>query len=363
MTNHIERALTALGKGAVRASQIPDLEVMPTDSIALNEDILACGGFPRGRIIEVRAKPSAGKSTFMQWVAGQIQKRSWDITFANGEKLTRPGSVCWFDAEGTLMSGYASSSGMDLVSTVVPSTGLGNDFLHKLKIAIALDVFDLIIIDSMQAVVPDAISEVVGQRSMHQKLAQAVMWSQFFNEIQGGYKIWDAQGKVIQGKCVEHMFDTDDDIPKEKATTEYHRIGHKKCCLVFISHAKVKIEAASGPRRPSFGAPKTDTSGGEEKNFAFSLRLEIIHIKNKMAKKDGERILKYREVKFKSTKNKLGIPLRDHNFFLGVDGRLILDKQDLVDIDDEADEVIPEEGSSEELMASAKKDIEALRSK
>jgi len=57
------------------------------------------------------------------------------------------------------MKGYAQGSGMNLSQVVVPQFGLGNDMLYKLKQAIALDAFDLIVVDSMQAVIPDSVSD------------------------------------------------------------------------------------------------------------------------------------------------------------------------------------------------------------
>jgi RecA/RadA recombinase len=256
------------------------------------------------------------------------------LNFQDGSSVTRFGTVCWFDSEKSLMKSYAEGSGMDLSRVVTPQFGLGNDMLYKLKQAIALDAFDLIVIDSIQAVIPDSISDIKGSRNMRDKLASSVMWAQFFQEIQGGFKIRDADGKLIRSKAPEYVYDDEEDESgrKRRGATEkqvftVHRLGSKKCCLVFINHARTKIETGF-----SRGGSKTYTPGGEEKDYAFSLRLELKPRGNKMGKTKGERILKYKEVEFKSGKNKLGLPLRSHIFLLGIDGTLMVDDSDLHDI-------------------------------
>ncbi len=346
----IDRALAALGNAAVLGANIPDLEVMPTESKALNDDILACGGLPRGRAVEVYAKSSVGKSTFCQWLAGQVQAKEWDISFRDGTGIKRKGTVCWFDAERSMMKDYAKGSGMDLSQVILPEIGLGNDTLYKLKQCIALDVFDLIVLDSIQAVIPDEIADVQGSRSMNQRLAASKMWAQFFGELQGGFKIRDAAGVLIKSKCPEYVYNVSADdegrgAPKEGQVTNFHKLGSKKCCLIFVNHARVKI--STGFSR----GPKTYTPGGDEKDFAFAIRIELKSKGNKMGKTKGERILKWRDVEFKATKNKLGMPLRSHDFGLGIDGRLILDQSDMhdVELDMEADPDEEEEQAIEEL--------------
>lgn len=332
--NEIDRALKALGSAAVLGSDIPDLEVMPTESKVLNDEILACGGLPRGRIIEIYAQSSVGKSTFCQWLAGQVQTKEWSLKFRDGTTTVRKGTVCWMDAERSLMKNYAQGSGMDLSQVIIPAFGLGNDMLYKLKQAVALDAFDLIVVDSLQAVIPDSVADIQGSRSMRDKLAPSVMWNQFFQELQGGYKIRDANGKLIQSRSPEYVYSVGEDgededngrTPKELQVTNFHRMGSKKCCLIFINHARTKI--TTGYSR----GPKTYTPGGNSKDFSFAARIEMRSKGNKMGKVKGERILKYREIEFKSTKNKLGMPLRSHTFFLGIDGRLMLNEGDLHDI-------------------------------
>ena len=356
--NEIDRALEALGRSAIIGTDIPDLEVMPTESKALNDDILACGGLPRGRVIEIYAESSVGKSTLCQWLAGQVQRQEWTLTFGDGSTIKRQGTVCWFDAERTLLKGYAAGSGMDLSQVVVPSFGLGNDMLYKLKQVIALDAFDLIVVDSLQAVIPDSNSDVQGSRSMHDKLAASTMWAQFFQELQCGFKIRDANGKLINSRTPEYVYSVGDEdegkrTPVEKSVRNFHRLGAKKCCLIFVNHARTKISLGFSR------GPKTYTPGGGEKDFAFSARIELIRKANKTGKIKGERILKYREVEFKSTKNKLGLPMRSHTFFMGIDGRLMLDETDLHDIKTDLD--ADQNEDEEEAIASLKEKMEAIK--
>jgi len=362
--SEIDRALEALGNAALVGTKIPELEVMPTESKALNDDILACGGLPRGRAVEIYAQSSVGKSTFCQWLAGQVQRQEWSLQFRNGDSITRFGTVCWFDAERSLMKGYAEGSGMDLSQVVVPDFGLGNDMLYKLKQVIALDAFDLIVVDSMQAVIPDSVADIQGSRSMKDKLAASVMWAQFFQELQGGYKIRDAAGKLISSKSPEFVYRTgkdDDDegsskrAPKEGQVDNFHRLGSKKCCLIFINHARTKIQTGFASR----GGSKTYTPGGGEKDYAFAARIELKHRGNKMGKTKGEKVLRFKEVEFKSIKNKLGMPLRSHVFGLGIDGRLILDDDDLHDI--ELDLEADQDDDEEDAITSLKKKMQKLK--
>jgi len=351
--NEIDRALKALGNSARLGSDIPPVEVMPTAAKSLNEDILACGGLPRGRALEVYAGPSVGKSTLTQWFAGCVQAQTWKVNFRDGTSVIRLGTVCWFDAERSLMTDYAKGSGMIMDQLVVPDFGLGNDMLYKLKQAIALDVFDLIVIDSMQAVIPDSVADIQGSRNMRDKLAASTMWSQFFQEIQGGYKIRDAAGKLIQSRSPEYVYAVSDDddgttaAPKESQVTNFHRLGSKQCCVIFINHSRTKI--STGFSR----GPNTYTPGGSEKDYAFACRLELKPKGNKMGKLKGERILKYREVEIKATKNKLGVPMAAHTYFLGIDGSLMLDENELHDIQ------IDVEGAKEDEEEEAA--IQALR--
>lgn len=327
----IDEALSLLGDAAIPASKLQQVPVMPLSSKALNDDIFACGGVPRGKAIEVLAKSSVGKSTFVQWLAGQIQSREYEF-----DGVKRRGLVAWFDAEKSLVADYATGSGMDLTRTAVIDFGLGNDMCYKLKQCIASDMFDLIVLDSMQTVVPDSVSDVSGTRSMRDKLALSSMWAQFFSELQGGFTVRDAKGRIIKNKNPPSVYDFEDSRSRKSLEPDenVHRLSGKRCCLVMISHAKTKIETGFGAGR----GDKTYSSGGDEKDFAFAIRIHMVLMASKKAKVKGERVLKYREVKIRSMKNKLGIPLKEHTFLLGIDGSLRVDDSDLeeIEVDQEA---------------------------
>lgn len=363
----LQRALAAMGQSGRLGSERPDVEVIQTEWTDFNEWLLQCGGLPRGRAVELYAATSVGKSTFAQWLVGQVQKQTFNLEFGDGTKVKRQGTACWFDAEGTLMKDYASSSGMDLDRTVMPEFSLGSDFRYKLQQAIALDVFDIIVVDSIQAIQPDSLADKAGDRSMNDKLRPAVFWNQTFTEITGGFIVRDASGKLIQSKHPEHVYmDQSDDNEdgdnrrgkREKETTKIHKLENKKCVLIFINHERTKI--STGFAR----GPKSYTPGGSTKDFFFSVRIALKQKAAKTGKTKGNRTLKFKEIEFKIAKNKLGVPLRTAIANLGIDGRLMLNTKDLTEIktDVEAGAVDEDEeegnslGSLKERLRGLKKE-------
>jgi len=350
----IERALAILGKSGRIGSDRPPTEIIPTSSHIINDWLLQVGGFPRGRAIELYSATSVGKSTFAQWVAGEVQRQEFKLEFTDGTSIRRRGTVCWFDAEGTLMKDYATSSGMTLDRVVMPSFGLGNDFRHKLKQAVASEAFDLIVIDSIQAIQPDDLSEISGGRNMRDKLSPSVFWNQTFQELVGGFEIRDADGKLIYSKHPEYVYEEDE--TKEGKTQRLHKLEHKKCVLIFINHARTKIQTGFNRSRGS----KTYTPGGVTKDFLYSIRLELRQKAAKTGKVKGDRqTLRYKEVEFRVAKHKLGVPLRTASLFLGIDGRLMLDESDISEI--QIDIPPDEEEDKEDSLSGLKDKLRSMK--
>ena len=102
----IEEALGVLGGSATIASEIPEVDTIPTDINVLNTEVLGCGGIPRGRIVELYAKPSVGKSTLAYWLMGQVQKRG--------------GVSALFDAEGCYLRDYGEACGINNNELILP---------------------------------------------------------------------------------------------------------------------------------------------------------------------------------------------------------------------------------------------------
>ena len=277
---------------------------------------MGIGGLPRGRVVHLYAETTVGKSTFTQWLCGVTQKQG--------------GNCFWGDAERTILKAYASGSGMDLDKVWIPEWSTGSDLLYKTKQAIALGVFDIIVIDSLDAVRPQRDADKLDP-SMHDNLAHARLLNGFFYDIQGGYTISDAHEKKIENYYTVPWYNPKGKLEHRK---DIHVLGHKRTVLIIISHKKVKIETGFAAR---FGGPKTRTSGGGEKDFAATCQLDLIHVgfkkgkKKKDSKKSG--ILRWREVKVRADKNKVAKPLGETIIKMMPDGWIIPDDDDIYDIE------------------------------
>jgi len=271
----IEQALEVLGGSGTVASSLRELDVIPTEFSQFNDHLLGCGGLPRGRIIELYAKPSAGKSTFAYWMIGQVQKAG--------------GIGALFDAEGAYLPDYGQACGIDNDKLILPEFGLGEDAIYKLKLLLASNTCDIIVIDSMPALQPALSSEMVGAEAlkMNQRLERAKMYTILFNDLMGGFQV----KSPIKGKGF--------------IKGGPHKIYDKQTCLIFINHAKDKIGVMFGER--------TYTPGGDAINFASAIRLGMTYLK-KSKKKDEAGQPLFKIIRVKAPKNKLAPPLCEMDF-------------------------------------------------
>ena len=283
----ITAALDILGGSGTIASQQRKLETVPVELAGFNNRVLGCGGLPRGRIMELYAKPSIGKSTLAYWFMGQVQKQG--------------GIAALFDAEGAYLPKYGASCGINNDKLILPEFGLGEDAIYKLKLLLASNTCDIIVVDSMPALQPALSSEMVGAESlkMNQRLERAKMFTIFFNDLMGGFQVKHPQ----KGKGM---------IKNEDGTT-LHKIYDKKACLIFINHAKDKIGVMFGER--------TYTPGGDAINFASSIRLGMSYMK-KSRKKDDRGQPVFKVIRIKAPKNKLAPPLCETDIKMFRDGHL-----------------------------------------
>ena len=272
----IEEALVLLGESGTLASERKKLEVIPTDIDDLNEEVLGCGGIPRGRIIELYSKPSVGKSTLAYWMIGQVQKQG--------------GVGALFDAEGAYLRDYGEACGIDNSKLILPEFNLGEDALFKLKLLLASNTCDVIVVDSMPALQPGKISEQIDASSMkmNMRLERAKMYTIFFNDLMGGFQV------KPPGKGTRFI--------KKGDGTTVHKIYETKTSLIFINHAKDKIGVMFGER--------TYTPGGDAINFASSIRIGLSYMKKSKQKgEDGQS--KWKIVRIRTPKNKLAPPLNE----------------------------------------------------
>jgi recombination protein RecA len=260
MENQKEKALGTVlgdiekqfGKGAIMrlgADQArPDIGIVSTGSLGL-DIALGTGGLPRGRIVEVYGPESSGKTTLALHVVAEAQ---------------RAGGVCAFiDAEHALDVGYARKLGVKTDDLLLSQPDNGEQALEITDLLVRSEAVDVIVVDSVAALVPKA--ELEGEMGDAHMGLQARLMSQALRKLTGA---------CARGKCL----------------------------VVFINQLRMKIGVM-------FGNPET-TTGGNALKFYASVRLDVRRIG---ALKEGEQVVGNR-TRVKVVKNKLAAPFRETEF-------------------------------------------------
>ena len=251
----IEGALTQIerqfGKGSIMRlgqREVQALEFIPTGSLAVDAAI-GVGGFPRGRVVEVFGPESSGKTTLALSVAGQAQKRG--------------GVAAFIDAEHALDAEYARKLGVDIDNLLVSQPDTGEQALEIAEMLVRSNGVDVVVIDSVAALVPRA--ELEGEMGDSHVGLQARLMSQALRKLTA-------------------------------------IVAKSNTCMVFINQIREKIGVM-------FGNPET-TTGGRALKFYSSVRVDIRRIS---AIKEGEAVTGSR-VKVKIVKNKVAAPFRQAEF-------------------------------------------------
>ncbi|MFN7975259.1 MAG: recombinase RecA [Acidobacteriota bacterium] len=239
------------GKGAImrmgeKAAQ--DIGVIPTGTLPIDV-ALGIGGLPRGRIVEVFGPESSGKTTFTLHVIAEAQREG--------------GIAAFIDAEHALDAAYAAKLGVDVDNLLVSQPDSGEQALDICDLLVRSAAVDLIVIDSVAALVPRA--ELEGEMGDAHMGVQARLMSQALRKLNG-------------------------------------IVSKTNTCLVFINQIREKIGVM-------FGNPET-TTGGRALKFYASIRIDI----RKMSPiKEGEEIIGSR-TKLKVVKNKCATPFKQVEF-------------------------------------------------
>lgn len=249
----VDRIEKTYGKGSIMRlgdDNVIEVDAIPSGSLSL-DIALGVNGFPRGRIVEIYGPESSGKTTLAIHALAECQKQG--------------GIAAFIDAEHAFDRTYAKALGVDTENLLIAQPDNGEQALEITENLIRSGAIDIIVVDSVAALVPR--SEIEGEMGDSKMGLQARLMSQAMRKLTG-------------------------------------TIGRTGCCCIFINQLREKIGVM-------FGNPET-TTGGNALKFYASMRLDIRRSGSAIKDKEGNVVGNH--VKVKVVKNKLAPPFRIAEF-------------------------------------------------
>ncbi len=229
-----------------------DIPVVPTGSVGLDIG-LGIGGYPRGRIVEIYGPESSGKTTLMLHAIAGVQKQG--------------GVAAFIDAEHALDVTYARHLGVRTEELLISQPDHGEQALEIADMLVRSGAVDMVVVDSVAALVPKA--EIEGDMGDSHVGLQARLMSQALRKLTGS-------------------------------------VNRSKCVLMFTNQIRMKIGVM-------FGSPET-TTGGNALKFYASQRLDIRRIGALKETKNGEPVVIGNRTRIKVVKNKMAAPFKEVEF-------------------------------------------------
>ena len=239
------------GKGAIMRlgdSQDIQVDVIPTGSLALDL-ALGIGGVPRGRIVEIYGPESSGKTTLALHIVAEAQKRGGEVAFV--------------DAEHALDPTYARALGVNIEEMLISQPDTGEQALEITEALVRSGAIDVVVVDSVAALVPRA--EIEGEMGDSYVGLQARLMSQALRKLTGA-------------------------------------IGKTNCIVIFINQLREKVGIM-------YGNPEV-TTGGRALKFYASVRIDVRRVETL---KNGSEMIGNR-TRAKVVKNKMAPPFREAEF-------------------------------------------------
>jgi len=251
LENAVKRIEKQFGKGSIMRlgdAKSLNVEIIPTGALPL-DIALGVGGIPRGRIIEIYGNESSGKTTLSLHIIAEAQKRD--------------GIAAFIDAEHALDPKYAENLGVNIDNLLISQPNNGEEALEIAEALVRSNAVDIVVIDSVAALVPRA--ELEGEMGDTHVGLQARLMSQAMRKLSGA-------------------------------------ISKSKTACVFINQIREKVGVM-------FGNPET-TPGGRALKFYSSVRIEI---RRSQTIKDGDQIIGS-HARVKVVKNKVAAPFKKAEF-------------------------------------------------